>query len=107
MRNHWLRKKVAKDEFLKCTCRIYYRCGDGSPRDPHVFGYIELPLQLRLNWTNSIRDYLYIQEVTILDKNNTLIWSQSIASTLRTDAEIMLDFDGLFINGYKAKELFK
>lgn len=104
MRNHWLRKKVAREEFGKCICRIYYKYGFGNL---YNWGHVDLPLQLKLNWANSVCDYLNIAEICIFDKSDKLIWSQAVGSTLRTDAELMLDFEGLFINGYKAKDLFK
>jgi hypothetical protein len=107
MRNHWLRKKVAKEEFSKCICRISYSYGSGVPSSPRQYGYADVALKLKLNWTNCIYDGLSVIRASILDKNHVVTWTQSINMSFRINSELMLDFEGLIINGYKAKDLFK
>jgi hypothetical protein len=99
VKNHWLRKKVAKEDLLKCVCKITYTCIDNS-----IGGCEELPLQLQVTWFNCIGNCI-IHYVKVLDKNGNLILSKPVACMLNFDVDITFNFTNMIFRGFRAEDL--
>jgi sporulation-control protein spo0M len=102
MRNHWLRKKASKEDFLKCVCRIWYQYDINGTTFPNVG---QFPFQLKLTWEIPIQiGDCSINVVEIYDKKSNLILFKHVGIT--TQGSVTFDFSELILNGFKAKDVF-
>jgi hypothetical protein len=103
MKNHWLRKKVARELFSKYTCRLEYQIDDGISI---YFKQETFSFRAEIPWVN-LGPSCRVNCVRVFDEDGfeISVWRRDINIDVRTNDTIVILFKNLKYNGFTVSEI--